>query len=201
MGIVCEMFAYVQNVWLVDSLSQRGIECWRFTPRSCKYRANCKVRLAKSLWVQTPSLSNWTKSTHWLPVLHCVVFCFVTWQWLLPCTVLDRVLCSFLLLLCSENPVTTKFCSACAQDMAVVDMGKCGKFLTDDEKYALLRDHFKPGPHFKFPVRAYAGRSRTVQLAWFEKYHGLVYLPLNNGAFCLNCSFVIKALDSFCLNH
>ena len=56
-----------------------------------------------------------------------------------------------------------------------------------DEKYKILRNRFKPGSNFRFPVTNCAGRSRTFQISWLEKYHGLVYSPSRQGAFCVYC--------------
>lgn len=66
----------------------------------------------------------------------------------------------------------------------------CGKAncLNDDQKYKLLRKHFVPGHHYTFPSTEYAGRKRTFQLSWLEKYQGLVYSPSREGVFCIFCA-------------
>lgn len=51
--------------------------------------------------------------------------------------------------------------------MAVVDIGKfCGNPVNDDEKYKLLREHFRLDQHYAFSITLYAGKSRKFQITW-----------------------------------
>ena len=69
--------------------------------------------------------------------------------------------------------------------MAEVDVGRVYGNSSTDEIYEILKNHFKPELNFRIPVTNYAGRSRTFQISWLEKYHGLVYSPSRQGTFCV----------------
>ena len=64
---------------------------------------------------------------------------------------------------------------------------KAQRPLTDREKLFALENHFVPGKHYQFQSRVFAGRQRRFQVSWLEKYHGLVYSQMENGAFCKYC--------------
>ena len=61
------------------------------------------------------------------------------------------------------------------------------QYLSDEQKYQLLRNHFIPKKTYEFPAIKYGGRNRTFQCSWLERCTGLVYSPSLNGCFCIYC--------------
>ncbi|KAG7154128.1 52 kDa repressor of the inhibitor of the protein kinase-like 11, partial [Homarus americanus] len=61
------------------------------------------------------------------------------------------------------------------------------KELTADKKFQLLTSCFKPDVDYNFPPREEFGKKRKFQHAWLRQYTWLVYGPLKNGGFCINC--------------
>ena len=61
--------------------------------------------------------------------------------------------------------------------------------ITDDDRYNLMKNHFKPDEKFKFPYTRYSNKQRAFNYSWLERYPGLVYSPSADGAFCLPCMF------------
>ena len=61
------------------------------------------------------------------------------------------------------------------------------KELTAHKKVQLLTSCFKPDVDYSFPPREEFGKKRKFQHAWLRQYTWLVYSPLKNGGFCINC--------------
>ena len=62
------------------------------------------------------------------------------------------------------------------------------KDISDNDKYALLTQHWTPSYAHVFPSHVEHGKKRTFQRAWLSKYNGLVYSPGMNGAICIYCA-------------
>ena len=50
--------------------------------------------------------------------------------------------------------------------------------LVDQEKYYLLKNHFRPNFSYRFPSVLYGSRHRSFQHSWLTQYNGLVYSEL-----------------------
>ena len=57
--------------------------------------------------------------------------------------------------------------------------------ISDEGKYNLLVNHFKPGADYTFPR---CPNGRAFQHKWLQNYPWLVYSKQENGGFCLPCS-------------
>ena len=57
-------------------------------------------------------------------------------------------------------------------------------FLSEDAKYDLLCNVWKPSENYKFPLDE---GKRKFQHRWLAKFPWLVYSEVCNGAFCINC--------------
>ena len=55
---------------------------------------------------------------------------------------------------------------------------------TDEEKFDLLCNVWKPGPDYCFPLNSLGHR---FQQKWLDQFSWLAYSDLLDGAFCLNC--------------
>ena len=58
---------------------------------------------------------------------------------------------------------------------------------SDEEKYRVLVNAFRPESNYHFPSQEEYGKSRAFQSAWLELYSWLSYSPLLNGGFCVRC--------------
>ena len=56
--------------------------------------------------------------------------------------------------------------------------------LTQQQKYHLLCNVWKPEPEYRFPMNA---RGRRFQHQWSMKFPWLIYSEILDGAFCINC--------------
>ena len=59
--------------------------------------------------------------------------------------------------------------------------------LTNNEKYHLLINHFKPSSTYQFPLLQYGKQKRSFQHSWLSCYNGLVYSELDKGGYCKYC--------------
>ena len=77
-------------------------------------------------------------------------------------------------------------------DFGQVALLKTERKLTDQEKFALLSNHFVPSRAYKFPSRDFGSRSHTFQHNWLNKFNGLVYSESQNGGYCMYCVLFAK---------
>ena len=59
--------------------------------------------------------------------------------------------------------------------------------VTDEVKYNLLTNHFKPDSNYKFPVKFLHGSDRYLNFHWLIEYPFLVYSKINDSVCCLLC--------------
>ena len=64
------------------------------------------------------------------------------------------------------------------------DVANASTSTPDYGKHQLLKNHFKPGPNYKFPKGV---QGRTFQYKWLQAYPWLVYSKKENGGYCLPC--------------
>ena len=50
-----------------------------------------------------------------------------------------------------------------------------------------LRNHFKPGKGFRFPVHIEHAKKRSFNPSWLDNHNYLVYSPAKDGAYCKFC--------------
>lgn len=81
-----------------------------------------------------------------------------------------------------ENPVVEKRARMTCEDLD--DVANASVKTPDSDKYQLLKNHFKPGPNYKFPKGIHG---RTFQSRWLQVYPWLVYSKKENGGYCLPC--------------
>ena len=59
--------------------------------------------------------------------------------------------------------------------------------VTDEIKYNLLTNHFKPDSNYIFPVKFLHGKDRCLNFHWLIEYPFLVYSKINDSVCCLSC--------------
>ena len=59
--------------------------------------------------------------------------------------------------------------------------------LTNNEKYELISDTWKPDKNFAFPVTTEGTRPKRFQYQWLTSFTWLAYSKHLNGAFCIPC--------------
>ena len=59
--------------------------------------------------------------------------------------------------------------------------------LVDQEKYYLLKNHFRPNSSYRFPSLLYGSRHRSFQHSWLSQYNGLVYSEIDQGGYYKYC--------------
>ncbi len=59
--------------------------------------------------------------------------------------------------------------------------------LTDDVKFRLLTNHWKPSSSYNFPQHVYQQVKRRFNIRWLSVYPWLAYSKELDGAFCLPC--------------
>lgn len=65
--------------------------------------------------------------------------------------------------------------------------------MSDNEKYNILVNHFRPHRSFLFPkTEMRDGKKRSFQYEWLNIFQWMVYSKSENGAFCLPCSLFAK---------
>ena len=68
------------------------------------------------------------------------------------------------------------------------------RIISDEGKYHLLVNHFKPDADYTFPK---CSNGRSFKHKWLQKYPWLVYSKQKNGGFCLPCAlFAASAYHS-----
>ena len=67
--------------------------------------------------------------------------------------------------------------------------------LTDDEKYWLLKNAFRPQGRYKFPSQEEYGKNRSFQHSWLNQYPWLTYSESRNGGYCVNCVLFAKRIQ------
>ena len=58
------------------------------------------------------------------------------------------------------------------------------EILSEQEKYHLLSNVWRPEPTYKFPVNA---KGRKFQHQWLKTFAWLTYSEILDGGFCINC--------------
>ena len=69
--------------------------------------------------------------------------------------------------------------------------------LTDQEKYDVLCQVWKPDPSYVFPARS----GRRFQYQWFATFPWLAYSEMLDGAFCINCVLFGNDCSQTALTH
>ena len=59
--------------------------------------------------------------------------------------------------------------------------------LTDQERYWLLQNAFRPHSSYPFPSQDEYGKKRSFQHGWLTQYPWLTYSESRNGGYCINC--------------
>ena len=72
-------------------------------------------------------------------------------------------------------------------DFARIVQLKEERTLTDQEKYHLLTNHFRPSATYRFPSVLYGKKKRAFQHDWLHQYNGLVYSETMQGSYCKYC--------------
>ena len=70
------------------------------------------------------------------------------------------------------------------------------RYLTDREKYFLMKHSFVPSPGYSFPSRIISGSVRHFQHRWLTSYNGLVYSESADGGFCKFCVLFAKCTST-----
>ena len=77
-----------------------------------------------------------------------------------------------------------------ASSFGAIDVTSRQRGQSDEEKYRVLVNAFRPDSNYHFPSH------RAFQSAWLELYSWLSYSPLLNGGFCtLRTLFSIGAIE------
>ena len=71
--------------------------------------------------------------------------------------------------------------------MSLKEIEKAVNELTDVNKYDLIKNRFKPGTVFKFPVTNITNHNRSFQAHWLDTFNWLAYSPALDGAYCVPC--------------
>lgn len=83
--------------------------------------------------------------------------------------------------------------SACATE---VNLSQKVQALSKSEKYAYLRQHSRPDPHFPFPKTFIGGCKHSFIHVWLDQHKWLCYSTRLNGAFCMPCLLFNGMSDS-----
>ena len=59
--------------------------------------------------------------------------------------------------------------------------------LSDNQKYDIVKNVWKPPPNFAFPTKVISGKNRKFNYSWLDRFPWLVYSRCLDGAFCLAC--------------
>ena len=92
---------------------------------------------------------------------------------------------------CTDD-VSLHHAAVSSGDFGQVALLKTERKLTDQEKFALISNHFVPSRAYKFPSRVVGSHSRTFQHNWLDKFNGLVYSELQNGGYYMYCVLFAK---------
>ena len=76
--------------------------------------------------------------------------------------------------------------------MDVADVCHAVCELSNEQKYQLLNDHYKPSADYSFPITFSNGCYRSFQHRWLEKHPWLVYSKAAKGGFCNFCALFSK---------
>ena len=86
--------------------------------------------------------------------------------------------------------------ACCSQSNNCLDLGRYSTdylcSLTDERKYWLLTNVFRPTSEFKFPIKKENGKARSFQHPWLKGYPWLAYSRIFDGGFCVNCVLFAK---------
>ena len=81
-------------------------------------------------------------------------------------------------------------------DLHLIQALKQERYLTDREKYFLMKHSFVPSPGYSFPSRIISGSVRHFQHRWLTSYNGLVYSESADGGFCKFCVLFAKCTST-----
>ena len=59
--------------------------------------------------------------------------------------------------------------------------------LSDDQKYDIVKNVWKPPPNFAFQTKIISGKNRKFNYSFLDRFPWLVYFRCTDGAFCLAC--------------
>ena len=92
----------------------------------------------------------------------------------------------------------------CVNDQQLLDLESVGAkdlgrysdeticHMSNEDKYKLMRQVFRPSSTNKFPVQCEYQKNRSFQHSWLQSYPWLIYSGAMNGGFCLPCVFFAK---------
>ena len=87
---------------------------------------------------------------------------------------------------CSEQSTPVHSAACCSQSNNWPDLGRYSTdylcSLTDERKYWLLTNAFRPTSEFKFPSKKEYGKTRSFQHPWLREYPWLAYSRIFDGA-------------------
>ena len=97
---------------------------------------------------------------------------------------------------CSKHATPVHSAACCSQCNNCPDLGRYSTdylcSLTDERKYWLLTNAFRPTFAFKFPSKKEYGKTRSFQRPWLKEYPWLAYYRIFDGSFCVNCVLFAK---------
>ena len=86
-----------------------------------------------------------------------------------------------------SNPQQSVHPAVSSGDFGRITELKKERALVDQEKYYLLKNHFRPNSPYRFPSRLYGSRHRSFQHSWLTQFNGLVYSEIDQGGYCKYC--------------